>query len=746
MNSAKNTFPVLSSVFVVSTSLIMYEIILTRLYSAVMWYHFVSLAVSIALFSLALGGILVYRYPLKEKKKRQNLKLKTWERSSLTGLAVSILILTLVFYRVPYHNDLYMIYILAGGIPFVFGGIYLSISFFNFPSQSSYIYFADLIGSAAGGALIMKLLNDYSIMRTVVIISLVLLVVMAIRFLPGKKRLLGSVLTSFMFIIAVFFGGIIDEWSVNFKAYQGEPKMLGMLSGNPQSIFTTWDSLAKTDVIETDKDNNKIVLVDGAASSYMLPFNGNYQEVSNLRKETGYLPFAVGERDNALIIGPGGGKDILLAHLAGVHDITAVEINPGTVRAARKFKDFNGNIYDRPGTKTHVIDGRTFISQDKNKYDIIYLSLVMTKASEMQENYIYTAEAFEEYLNHLTEEGKLAFLLHGESDFSKALATAIKVLDKRGISRAEIANHIAIVNTQKDNDKELEAAGQHGEKLYYPLLIVKNTPFKQTEANALLALSQQGSSNPVYLPQKGTELKLPSNDDLESWVVNDNKPFFYNSSNGAPKSVWAILIVMTLGGLIFIYPPLRHRSKEVKHYGSYFALLGISFMLIEIPLLQNFILFLGRPTLTFSTVIASLLFAGGLGSFATSFFKRDNTPVLAGIGIALMVLIMNLKLDDFLAGYQGVPILNKIMIVFLVLLPLGFLMGIPFPVGIKRMEEKNRNFVPVMWGINGWMSVVGSVGALVLAMHFGFTQTLYMGAIGYLLFAVFTLKVMTKLP
>lgn len=164
-------------------------------------------------------------------------------------------------------------------------------------------------------------------------------------------------------------------------------------------VAWSWDAYSRTDVINSDvQGGSKIISIDGGSNSEMIQFDGRLAKVQEFRSDLGYLPFGFGDTGKVLLIGPGGGKDILLALLGGSSEIHAVEINSGSVRMARKYAAFNGNIYDRGEVMLHIQDGRNFVKQTNQQYDVIYLAQVMTEVAEtvgyaLAENYIYTTEA-----------------------------------------------------------------------------------------------------------------------------------------------------------------------------------------------------------------------------------------------------------------------------------------------------------------------------------------------------------------
>lgn len=730
-------------VFLVGLTLFMYEITLTRLFSTLMWYHFVFIVISLAMLGWTIGGVYAFRW-LKSHKKTTTKMLAVRKIKILALLSVTLWIAILFLYKTPYNTSLLFVYIALSALPFIMGGYYLSLVFKEGAKNSNALYFADLLGSALGSVLIVLLLDNYSLIRIGAVLGLVPLLVAAFDLATGNRYKKLAVLTASALIIMAFAGGSgLDKWAQDFGAYKGNPKLLGALfKDNPRIVYTVWNSLARTDVVEADNIEKKTILVDGGASSDMIPFNGDLKSIEYLKNEVGYFPFAYKNNDSALLIGTGGGEDILFAHLGGVQDITAVEINPGTVQAAQKFKDFNGNIYGLEGTKVYIQDGRSFITQDQNKYDVIFLSKVMTQSSEtlgyaLSENYIYTKEAYEAYLNHLNPGGTLAFVLHGGNDLGKATATLLQILEERGIPREQASKYMTVVNSSYINGED----HSHGNRLMYPLLMVKNTPFTTEESQKIISLALDSKQKILSLPHEYERLEAitPPKDVQRSYLVTDNYPFFYNVGHKAPNVILLMLLVIVFAGFRLIRPLLAAADKSVNYFRNYFAYLGLAFMLVEIPLIQKLILLFGHPTLTFSAVIAILLFSAGLGSFFSKIMTAKIPLKVIGITIFIYSVLLYFALPWFISAFQGTETVIKILATFVLLLPQGLLMGIPFPTGLRLVEDsKKEDFIPVFWALNGWMSVVGSILALVMAMSIGYNLTLLAGASIYLIFAYHT--------
>ncbi len=730
------SLPLIIGIFLVGLTLFMYQIILTRLFSTILSYHFVFMVISLSMLGLTLGGVYSFKW-FTTHNKIDSEALRRKKLSVLGFLSLSLLATVLFLYKTPFHTFIIPIYLFLSTLPFVFGGYYLSLAFKEWVNKSNILYFADLIGSAIGAILIVLLLNNFSILRVGIILSFIPLIVLVLNIQKRIYIITGMVVTLSIISLLLTQGNFVDNWAKDFGAFKGSPKVLGSLSDdNPRIVYTFWNSLARTDVVETDTDQDKIVLVDGGAASRMIPFDGDLESVEYLKRNLGYFPFSYKENQSALLIGPGGGRDILLAKLAGVESITAVEINPGSVKATEAFKDFNGDIYGSDNVKSYIDDGRSFVSKDSNKYDVIFLSLVMTQASEalgyaLSENYIYTKEAYETYLDHLNPGGTLAFVLHGENDLYKATTTILKIFEEKGISRDDAVEYITVINSPNTHDQEAA-------HIMYPLLMVKNTPFEKVESEEIIELSLNAKAKIVSLPKIHEKLLdfIPPKEVESSYLVTDNYPFFYNKGRIAPLIVIVMLIVTLLIGRYFTGKSLRTKNRDVTYFRAYYSYIGLGFMLIEIPLIQKFILLFGHPTLTFSTVIPILLFAAGLGSLFSRVITSRITLKTVGIIIFGYTVLLFAYLPNFIDTFQGAELSMKFFATFILLLPLGLFMGIPFPSGLKIMETKSiADYVPLMWGINGWMSVVGSILALVLAMSFGYNITLLVGASIYLLFA-----------
>ncbi len=376
------------------------------------------------------------------------------------------------------------------------------------------------------------------------------------------------------------------------------------------------------------------------------------------------------------------------------------------------------------------------------------MSLVMTNTAQgagysLSENYIYTVEAMGDYLDHLSDNGKVAFLAHDSSDLSKIIATAILALEKRGIPLKETPNYLAVFSNV--------STGHGGIEMHSPVVIIKNETCSQEESNALNSLATKNGSVTIYAPlvneegplNKIKQEQLSLKEFIDNFEVNvtpatDNNPYFYNFNKGVPKILIFILVIVIVGSLI-LFTPFVIKKRAIKQT-TYFGLLGMGYMMIEIPLIQKFILYLGHPTLAFTFTLAALLVGSGIGGYYShiKIYNNMRTFYLPPAMVALINIVLLISLEFIFTSTATLSIVGRISIAISLVMIQGFFMGMPFPRGIKLMGENGKNeLVPVMWGVNGITSVIGSVLSTVLSMLIGFTGAMIIGVVVYILVSFF---------
>lgn len=203
--------------------------------------------------------------------------------------------------------------------------------------------------------------------------------------------------------------------------------------------------------------------------------------------------------------------------------------------------------------------------------------------------------------------------------------------------------------------------------------------------------------------------------------------------------MFSLLFWLTVAVILFMFLPLLRRGRaRIPRFGSwlvYFTCLGISFIFVEIALMQRFALLLGHPARSLAMVLAALLLFAGLGSYFRGVFR---IPLHVGISLAVVaILVAALGYPAIVHAILGWPLWQRGLMTVLLVAPLGFFMGMPFPEGIRRVAQHGKDAVPWMWGVNGGATVLGSVLAIILAMAANFTTVFVIAACGYVIALVF---------
>ncbi|WP_170240267.1 hypothetical protein [Thermosediminibacter litoriperuensis] len=611
------------------------------------------------------------------------------------------------------------------------------------------LYFTDLIGAIAFGLLTFLILDNYGMIISLLFLCMALFIIQMLFSYTYKN--LKVFLLSALLVAATVSVSTLNL--TDFERHFGELlairklKLYGIEKDEKTTIeYTKWDSFSRTDVVDTGDAESKIIFMDGGAASEMYRFDGNPDSMSWLKSTPGFLPFTLQKQPKTLVIGPGGGKDILLALLAGSEDITAVEINKSSIQAAKKFAPFTGDIYNLPQVKTFVGDGRNFVEQAKEKYDTIFMSLVMTEAAgsgglALTENYIYTKEAILKYFEHLTEDGQLVFAAHDERDMTRIVTTALAVFESLGIPYRDAIRHIGIVS------KRFEDHDNDGKHFHYPSIVIRKKPFTPEQGAQYLKTALKYSLEPVFIPWSYEGDKFPLAEftgigdivkfsSVDTRPTTDDRPFFYHFSYGLPNSVRAVLFLVIYVLLVYFAPHYKNMDRQERSLTNYFFLIGIGFMALEISLVQKNILLLGHPSTSFLATVSILVVACSLGSLAGKRFKglKKDLPVALAFGIVMMVILYRAVFPNFL----GESFYFKLAIMALILIPIGSAMGSFFPAGIERVHQLGKpSLIPLMWGINGVASLLGSTLAIGIAGLFGFTYSLLLSATAYFLLTFF---------
>ena len=740
----------LVALFLVSASGLIFEIALIRLFSLFFQYHYVFLAVSLAVLGLSLGAILGSFLSPQHTPDERALSL------TLLALSLSFPLAAILLARLPSAASILPHAVIAL-IPFILIGLFIARTYARFSRYSGLLYGADLLGAAMGMVAVLALLALWGAFNAVIFLGAVVALAALAFSLPlaHHRYLLGTLLC------LVFSGGLlvlnvflapIDFSPTRLISAPRDKTMINVLHDATQSariVYTAWDPFARVDVVETKDPEVKFVFTDGGAGSFMHRFDGDLEQLAPLRDSLEFLPFTVGSVKRTLILGAGAGKDVLLALLAGGEAITAVEVNPAMVKAARRFGDYNGHILERPEVQLVVGDARTFVERSADRYDLIYLNLVYTQAAEpasqaLVESYIFTRQAFRAYLDHLAPGGRLAIISHSALEGSRAAITALQVLADAGKPLPQALRHLALLMYPADDPTQRMT-----------VMVLGKEPLQDEEIRGLAAGANRLGLQPLFLPGvfelpfapllQGASLEefLAGDSTYDLSPTGDDRPFFFQLDPGLPapvrEALWAALVLAGLVVGLAIWRGIRRRRSggtgSLTGFVSYLALIGMGFMLVEVPLIQRFQLLLGQPVLSFTLVLGGLLLGGGLGSLTSQRIRCERLARVISwiaLGIGSLVFLYLFALPAIVKLVMPASLLVRCLTIIAMVLPLGFVMGMPFPSGLRLARQVHPGDIPLLWGVNGAFSVLGSVLAVVMAMRWGFSRALAMGGACYL--------------
>ena len=778
-----------AGIFLVSASVLLFELALTRVFAVVLWAHLAFMVVSTALFGFGLSGVyLALRSASQASRSKQQ---------SLSALALFVsctiigayLVISYVPFRIwKIHDSAWNYFYLAlwyGAlvVPFFFAGLLIARLLAAFPARSSRLYGLDLLGAAAGSLSLIPVITYFGGEGSVVFSAMMAAAAGLCLARSGQKRVFISLLA-----VLLVLGAILPQADqlLAIKLHQTKRRYnKAVKNGHIQA--TRWSPISRVDIAYQQKDILDIWIDGGTNESAILKWSG---EESKFHPDNYYwstiatIPaLKMGTYPRVLIIGPSGGKEVLSAVVHGASHVDAVEMDPSIsyFTTHPPYDKFMGYLYQNPKVSFVNDEGRSFLRrQPKGSYDIIQFvnnyapGAIAAGALNLSETFLITKEAFNDYLDRLTPDGVLA--LHRGATLRVAL-TAIAALRERGA--ANPAKHILIT----DGDvpyfegfflKKSEWTAQEVQKvkeyvkskipnaeniaLFDPLLTegkdvyhkVLNAPAEEQEKyyTALgINLFPATDDRPfvehfLQIGKKDLSIDLPKEfrtRNAEKWrgiIPKGDFPYF------------AILAESGILALLFIGLPLLLRARgSMKLQGfwgllGYFASLGFGFISVEICLMKRYVLFLGNPSYAITTILVMLLLGAGAGSIVSE--KFSAIPARKALAWAVPLLVLALLSETLVSplifnAFLGLEFGGRLLVASMLLFPLGFMMGMPFPLGLKLISEmypdevSRTQLTAWVWGINGYLTVIGSAATVFIALFWGFKAALFIGIASYLL-------------
>jgi hypothetical protein len=786
-----------------SAALLMTELALTRIFSVVMYYHFAFLAISIALFGLSASG--VFAYLRRARLSRQPTDSLLASRAVIHAACTIVALYALVRLRVglnysPQNLALMLTIYALAALPFFTGGLVITLAIARLSARINAVYAADLIGAAAGCLVLIPLLDSIGA-PGVVLTAAALAAASGLLFAPagGRSRITLAAAAVLLVPLAGEVSGIARFDLTDTKGHLGD-----------RVLFSKWNSFSRIGVYEREHGDwslsttykgplpeTRFMDIDSAASTPILRVAPDLSNAQYLKYELTALAYHLQELGNedsasatpaapqslhpefqaalpgfkALVIGPGGGRDLASALVFGASRVDAVEINPIIANDVMRdqFKEFSGGIYAHPRVRVFVDDGRSFVRRSRDEYDVIQASLVDTWAATaagaytLTENTLYTVEAFEDYLDHLTEGGVLT-ITRWVFDGLRLVSLAQEACEARGW---DARSRLAVV--------------QHGRIATF---LLKKTPFTPAEIEHLRNVTDELGFRVLYAPllestgSNGSEAESESIEgtaprdyarlilasDRKAFYASypqdirpttDDRPFFFHTTKLADQfevafgrsmlfgnGLSALLTLMGISGAfvaLFVLGPLAFttgsRPAGWPWWLVYFGALGAGFMLIEVAVLQRFVLLLGHPVFSVTVTLFSLLLGTGIGAGLSRRLAGPGLKTSTALSIVVIALL------GVVCVPAVTPLVNwaipfsrpaRIAIAAAALLPIGMILGIPMPAGIQLLRARAPEMLTWAWGINGALSVVGATLAIFIAMNWGFGVTLLSASAAYL--------------
>lgn len=765
-----------AALFLVALATVMFEILLTRIFSLTLWYHFAFMAISLAMFGLTVGALLVFLRPA------------WWPDASLAGamgrsalaLGVSMAVVVLLhvsLYTPMPHVDVVPIVLtfLAIAVPFAFSGVFICLALTRFPPAIGRLYAADLAGAAAGCLAVIAALRWLDGVGAV--LACAALACVAAAFLaPGRRRALALGLTG-MFAAAAAWSGVYlarhEVALVKIQHIKGREE--------PPVEYERWNSFSRIAVLpptglgaqawnlstefreKSVPIESRYLHIDGHAGTQLIGFDGDLKTIDFLRYDLPNFVQHLRPNGRVAVVGAGGARDVLTAQLFGQKRVVAVEINGDIMRVVNeRFGDFTGHVDRLPGVSFVNDEARSYLARSRERFDIVVVTFVDTFAATaagayaLTENSLYTVEGWNVFLDRLDDDGLLAVSRAVSPELGRLVALGRATLESRGVQDPE--RHLLLVTNR-----------HHTRLSVYPMgvLLVRKTPFGAEEMQRIHALARKLNFAIEVEPERaatpllralatGDRPELVEASGYDYSAPTDDQPFFFYMARAAdwlrlggggrsPVSQAAVVLatllftVLALTAACIALPLALARMRLARGDGAllgYFAAIGLGFMLIEVSMLQRLIVFLGHPVYSLTVILFVLLLAGGLGSMVSA-RVRDERLARGGVralaAAAAAAALTGLAVQPLVVSAAAAETPLRVAASAALLAFMGFFLGMAFPLGMRLATHLRPQLAPWLWAVNGATSVLASVLAVVIAMLAGISVAFWTGAACYLL-------------
>jgi len=758
----------------VSAAGLAFEITLTRLFAIAQGYHFGFLAVSLALLGFGASGTALAVRPSLARGRTDEIteRLAYLALSFSIGLALSYLAINYLpfdSYRIAWEpiQLLYLVlYYLALTTPFFLGGLTLGLPLAALPvDKTARVYAANLAGAGLGCIIALGSITLFDATGAVMVAAI----------LAGFGAFVFARHATIRYLtigVLAVFGGLLLTRPAFFDLRLSPYKSLSQTLRIPNAhlVSNAWNAYSQVQVVESSTvrsapglsltyrgtmPTQRALFVDAEGISPLT--NAAPRDLLDRLLPT--LAYQLRPNARALIIEPGGGLEVLAALNAGARETVVLVNNPLLAEALQTWAP---HIVSDPRVQIVVANTRGYLARSRERFEVVHLALgdafhpVTAGAYSLGENYLFTREAFADYFEHLDAEGILVvhrWLQLPPAEEARAAALAMTALERNApeeylIALRSFSTMLLLAKRTPFTAHEIEMARAFADT--YQFDWVAYPGMRANETNRFNVLREDEYARVLrQLLDSNQRARLLATHPYDITPTSDDRPFFFHFFRWEqiPQVVqllgklwqpfggsgFLILIVLlalsvVISAALILLPlwALRRASGPPDHL-VYFACLGIGFLLIEIPLIQRFILFLDQPVYAFATVLFTLLIASGIGSYCSARLPLRTTL----IGLVVIAIALPGLLPFVFQRLIGEAFIVRALVSFMLLAPLGFLMGIPFPKGLALLKDRAPYVIPLAWGVNGCASVISSILATLGAMSFGFSAVLLAGAGAY---------------
>ncbi len=797
----------LTGVFLITFSVLVFQIVQTRILSVITWYYLAFFAISVAMLGMTIGAVWVYLQRDRFLPDRLASDLSRYALATAFSIPASMMV---QFSLITTLSDSastiasWGLLLAAMAVPYAFAGVVVSLALTRSPFPVGHVYGVDMLGAALGCAAVVLLLNVLD-GPTVLIVSGLIAALAAYFFtasasgaekqqlkarawwqrpVPAMLALLALSLLNALTPLGfrpILVKGRIDPSGLNrFEQWNSFSRIRAT-----QPITSTPHLWGKSPRMPTDLVTQLARLdIDSDAGTAMYHYDGTRESIEFLRYDLVNLAYNLPGIRKAAIIGVGGGCDLLSAHLYGVPEIIGVELNPIFIDLHSKHPYYKvySNVMALPNLKLYVDDARSWFASTNQKFDLVQMSMIDTWAAtgagafSLSENGLYTLEGWRAFFKTLNNKGVFTVSRwYNSSDVDETgrmigLATATLldagVSDARPYLVVAHAKNIATLVLSKSpfTNEQLKILNDEIQRLGFDVLLAPGHSPESPLLASMIASKDIDSLN-----------KLASSGLLDLTVSTDNRPFFFNQlrfssipralrhfagsgtfggvlhGNLQASIVLILILWISFNAVIFtIILPLRKSAKNcsrplIAAGSAYFSLIGMGFMFAEISLLQYFSVYLGHPIYSLGVCLFSLILATGLGSLVSNRLNIASSRGMLVWGLIVVVYLLCLQqwLTDVFHATTARDLSVRISISLVVVIPLGFLLGFAFPTGMKLVEAVDNEPTPWFWGINGATSVLASVLAVMLSMSMGIRVTMLLSSVCYAVLIPISFRLMS---